>query len=90
MGIYIPSMTKPLTKRQQQIVYCLCQGMSDKETASYLDLKIRTVQDHCSDIYKRYNVRDRVSLVIKALTIKFSDGKPVTITWKLNAETEEI
>jgi FixJ family two-component response regulator len=53
---------RPLTQRQVEVMRLILQGLRNKEIANRLHIKNRTVEDHCSQIYKRLRVNKRPGL----------------------------
>lgn len=51
--------TKPLTKREQQVLAELANGSLYKEIAQKLSISLDTVKKHCKNIYQKLNVRNR-------------------------------
>jgi DNA-binding NarL/FixJ family response regulator len=65
-----PSITSHLpnlTPREQEIVYWLTKGSSNREIAEALYLSEKTVKNNISNILSRLNLRDRTQLAILAL-----------------------
>jgi DNA-binding NarL/FixJ family response regulator len=56
-----------LTEREQEIVYWLTQGSSNREIAAALHISEKTVKNNISNILSRLNLRDRTQLVIFAI-----------------------
>ena len=52
-----------LTKRQQQLVPLIAQGLTNKEIASHLRISEQTVKNHIHDIMKRVGASDRLQVV---------------------------
>jgi DNA-binding NarL/FixJ family response regulator len=52
-----------LTRRQQQVVPLIAQGLTNKEIASHLKISERTVKNHLHDIMKRVGANDRLQVV---------------------------
>ena len=53
-----------LTRRQQQLVPFIAQGLTNKEIASILNISEQTVKNHVHDIMKRVGARkDRLQVV---------------------------
>jgi DNA-binding NarL/FixJ family response regulator len=57
--------THALTKRQQEIVRCLAQGMTNKEIARKLRISDKTVKSHLQQIYARLGVHGRLQAVLE-------------------------
>jgi FixJ family two-component response regulator len=53
---------RPITPRQVEVMRLILQGLRNKEIAKRLHIKNRTVEDHCSQIYKRLRVNKRAGL----------------------------
>jgi DNA-binding NarL/FixJ family response regulator len=63
-----PPVTLPtLTPRENDIVYWLTQGASNREIAEALYISEKTVKNNISNILSRLNLRDRTQLAILAL-----------------------
>ena len=54
-----------LTPREQQVVSCVANGMSNKECAARLGITERTVKAHLASIFAAAGVRDRLQLLVK-------------------------
>lgn len=52
-----------LTRRQQQLVPLLAQGLTNKEIASQLNLSEQTVKNHIHRMLRRVGAEDRLSVV---------------------------
>lgn len=52
-----------LTSRQREILQLIAEGRTSKEVASLLDLSVKTVEAHRSQIMRRLGVRDLAALV---------------------------
>ena len=57
-----------LTPREQEITRVVAQGASNKEIAEQLFISEKTVKNHISHILNRLNLRNRIHLVIWALS----------------------
>ncbi len=56
-----------ITNRQQQVLYWLAKGKSNKEVAFILNLSVKTVDAHRAQIMERLAIRDLAGLVMYAL-----------------------
>ena len=56
-----------LTCRQQEVLYWLAKGKSNKEVAFILNLSVKTVDTHRAQIMERLAIRDLAGLVMYAL-----------------------
>jgi len=59
--------TELLTSRQQEVLYWLVRGKSNKEVAFILNLSVKTVDTHRAQIMERLGIRDLAGLVMYAL-----------------------
>jgi DNA-binding NarL/FixJ family response regulator len=62
-----PAHLPDLTPREQEIVYWLTKGSSNREIAEALHLSEKTVKNNISNILSRLNLRDRTQLAILAI-----------------------
>lgn len=53
-----------LAKREREIVHLVSQGYKNKEMAQKLNISEQTVKSHCSRIYKKLGVSDRLQLAL--------------------------
>jgi two-component system, NarL family, response regulator DegU len=65
----ITAMKRPerklfLAKREREIISHICQGYRNKEIAAKLNISVQTVKSHCSRIYKKLGVSDRLQLAL--------------------------
>lgn len=58
---------RPLTEREEEIVECLISGMTNKKTAEKLGISENTVKFFVKNIYAKYGVSTRASLVAKVI-----------------------
>lgn len=56
-----------LTPREKEVLQLIADGKSNKEIASFLNISAKTVDVHRSNIMRKLNVHDAISLVKKAL-----------------------
>lgn len=54
-----------LTKREQEIAECICQGLSNKEIAEKLVISQNTVRNHIYNLYRKTEVKNKVEFVNK-------------------------
>jgi DNA-binding NarL/FixJ family response regulator len=54
----------PLSKREREVAELVAQGLSNKEIAEFLGLKIATIKANMSMIFVKLGVRNRVSLAL--------------------------
>lgn len=58
-----------LAKREKEIVFHICQGYRNKEIAQKLHISEQTVKSHCTKIYKKLGVSDRLQLALYSYKI---------------------
>lgn len=56
----------PLSKREQEILRLIEQGLSNKEIAAQLFLSLSTIKSHLTNIFIKLDVRKRTAAVVKA------------------------
>lgn len=56
-----------LTEREQEVLRCLVDGLSNKEIAEHLFISDKTVKIHVSKIFRKLNVKSRSQAVIHAV-----------------------
>ncbi len=56
----------PVTEREQEVLRCLARGLSNKEIADALKITESTVKNHLSNLYGKFDVRDRVQALMYA------------------------
>lgn len=56
-----------LTKREEEILACICEGLTNNEIADKLNVCLRTVEVHKSHIMEKTKCRNSINLVIYAL-----------------------
>ena len=53
-----------LSRREQQVVTLVCEGLSNKEIARRLGVTEGTVKIHLNSIYAQLGVRSRIELMV--------------------------
>lgn len=61
------------TNREQQIIACILEGLSNKEIGQVLGISPRTVKFHVANVLQKFNVKNRKSLQ----AIKSSQSEPL-------------
>ena len=56
-----------LSRREQEVLECVKQGMTNKEIGRELDLQEVTIKLHIGSLCRKYNVTNRTQLAVKAL-----------------------
>jgi len=57
-----------LTNREQEIVFALAEGLSNKDIGRKLNLSEGTVKVHLHNIYSKLGVKNRTALAVLAFT----------------------
>ncbi|UCD42765.1 MAG: response regulator transcription factor [Chloroflexota bacterium] len=55
-----------LTEREHEILALIARGLSNQEIAQQLNISLKTVRNHVSNIYNKIQVTDRVQTVLRA------------------------
>ena len=55
-----------LTKKEVEILECICEGLTNKEIASKLNICEQTVKSHCNHLFKKFGVTSRLKLAVSA------------------------
>lgn len=53
----------PLSERELDVMYCLCEGMRAKEIGEDLGMASKTVKTHLGRIYLKLGARNRANAV---------------------------
>jgi DNA-binding NarL/FixJ family response regulator len=61
-----PEAFPELTDREREILSLIAQGASNAEIAEKLNITLKTVRNHVSNIYNKMQVTDRVQAVLRA------------------------
>ncbi len=56
-----------LTKRETEVLECLCNGLSAKDSAERLNISPRTVEKHRTELFAKTGTNSSISLVVYAL-----------------------
>lgn len=60
-----------LTKREQEVLYLIAEGMSNPEIAKSLGITIHTVKAHIENIFYKLDVHNKVQAAVFAAINKF-------------------
>lgn len=55
-----------LTKKEAVILKNICSGLSNKEIARKLSISEQTVKSHCNHLFKKFGVKSRLKLAVRA------------------------
>jgi DNA-binding NarL/FixJ family response regulator len=61
-----PQAFPELTERENEILALIAQGASNEAIAKQLNISLKTVRNHVSNIYNKMQVTDRVQAVLRA------------------------
>ncbi len=61
-----PQAFPELTEREHEILALIAQGASNHDIAQQLNISLKTVRNHVSNIYNKMQVTDRVQAVLRA------------------------
>jgi DNA-binding NarL/FixJ family response regulator len=56
-----------ITKREEDVLQCIADGLSTQEVASHLYISVKTVKNHLASIYQKLDSRDRTQAVLRAV-----------------------
>ncbi len=59
-----------LTRREEEILACLFEGMQDKEMASALGIGTATVHTHMHRLFEKFGVHSRFDIIAKFLALQ--------------------
>lgn len=66
-GRWLPRVSVPnLTERESQVLALLAEGCTNKAMARRLDLSPETIKDYLNGVYRKLEVRDRLSALRRA------------------------
>lgn len=61
-----PEAFPDLTERERELLALLAQGFNNAEIARQLHISIKTVRNHCSNIFSKLQVADRAQAIVRA------------------------
>jgi LuxR family maltose regulon positive regulatory protein len=59
-------LAEPLTRRELDVLYLICDGCSNREIAEHLTVTLNTVKKHSSHIYGKLEVTSRAQAIVRA------------------------
>lgn len=65
-----------LTPREQEVLDCLAQGLSDRDIAQALFIGVRTVQTHLTHIFDKFHTHSRIEAALIAARKGWITQKP--------------
>lgn len=69
------ALSEPLTVRELEVLKLIAAGMSNKEIAKSLEIKVSTVKTHTLNVYGKLGVNRRVQAVMRAKDLKLLKEK---------------
>jgi two-component system, NarL family, nitrate/nitrite response regulator NarL len=70
-----PKINKLFTSREQQVLNCIAQGLSNREIADRLGLSEHTVKNYVFRMFDKLGVSNRVELLVCSLTQSFLEPR---------------
>jgi RNA polymerase sigma factor (sigma-70 family) len=64
-----------MTKKERTVLFCLAQGLNNKEMARILYLSPNTIRSHLKSIYKKFGCRDRTKIALLSARLFKEEGK---------------
>jgi len=62
-----PLVDQIITKREEEVLQLIAEGLSTPEVAAKLFISIKTVKNHLASIYAKLDSRDRTQAVVRAV-----------------------
>lgn len=62
----VPMGQPDVTRREQEVLELVAEGLGNREIAVRLDISARTAQKHLENLFKKFSVHDRTELVAQA------------------------
>ncbi len=59
------TLSESLSKREEEVVHHISNGLSNKEAAEKMHIAVRTVKAHLTSIFAKTGYRDRLELAVK-------------------------
>lgn len=64
-----PTILARLTPREHEVIQLIGKGMDNQEIAETLNIEEQTVRNYVSLIYKKVGAKNRVQMVLRAITL---------------------
>lgn len=64
----IPKKRSPLTSRESEVLQLIAEGKANKETAAELEISIKTVEKHRTNLMRKLNIHDTATLTRHAIS----------------------
>lgn len=62
-----PEADRVLTRREEEVLQLIADGLSTPEVAERLYISLKTVKNHLASIYQKFEARDRTQAVVQAV-----------------------
>ena len=75
-NIVVSEMSKhnyKLSNRELDVLLLMCKGKTNSEISESMNITIHTVKVYVASILQKFEVRDRVQVIIKAISEKLVD-----------------
>lgn len=66
-GPNAPPAEQVITKREEEVLQSIAEGLSTPEVAAQLYISVKTVKNHLASIYAKLDSRDRTQAVVRAV-----------------------
>jgi two-component system, NarL family, response regulator DegU len=66
-SIDVPAGESVITKREEEVLQLIAEGLSTPEVAARLYISVKTVKNHLASIYAKLDSRDRTQAVVRAV-----------------------
>ena len=67
--------TTYLTPREKEVLQCLCEGLTTKETAQKLCVSNYTISDHRASLLRKLEAKTSIQLGVRAKALKLINVK---------------
>lgn len=67
LGRPVTEMEPVITKREEEVLQLIADGLSTQEVAERLYISLKTVKNHLASIYQKLDSRDRTQAVVRAV-----------------------
>ena len=75
-----PAAGNVMTDRERQVLACIARGMANKQIANDLDISVKTVEKHRSNLMRKQSLRNAAEATMYAVRIGLVDAQDVRST----------
>jgi DNA-binding NarL/FixJ family response regulator len=83
-------VTKDMTERERQVVWLVCDGMTNADIAEALGTSVSRVKDALHEAYKRLGIHDRVKLATSVLRFAYEAPTVSVIVSRVDAKNNTM